>query len=392
MASLNIDFSYDDNVKRSINGAKSSLSTRINDYAGIKRNLSNMSSSTGNLSTANTYIQKKINALQNKYDKLESFRTAVTNFNTNAEAADRRVANRINTETNQFYKREGIQTGILYSIGSVIGRGAEWLKGNIEAAFTAVVTWAKTTWETVKQWYEDNKWWVDVIVDAFLVVAAIVAMFASGGILAAVFATWGFVKAYTDLCYDSIALSAYLAGDYESYEELSQKGLKDLMKEELGSAGEFLYYGMEIASAIYGIYKIGTSVKTWYTSGKDFSKIIQNSTGIKWATTDGWKSLEGIKKLDIVLGDVSFAVKTIKNFVSEDNGLIAVIKSIKITKIGWDLAANFDSIRNMFNSSEAQTTIAVPTVSIAPDLLIKPKFSVSINLSSITVNKGLLAA
>ena len=120
--------------------------------------------------------------------------------------------------------------------------------------------------------------------------------------------------------------------------------------------------------------------------------ILANSTGIKWATTDGWKSLEGIKKLDIVLGDVSFAVKTIKNFVSEDNGLIAVIKSIKITKIGWDLAANFDSIRNMFNSSEAQTTIAVPTVSVAPDLLIKPKFSVSINLSSITVNKGLLAA
>ena len=59
MALLNIDFSYDDNVKRSINSAKSSLSTRINDYTGIKRNLNNMSSSTGNLTTANTYIQKK---------------------------------------------------------------------------------------------------------------------------------------------------------------------------------------------------------------------------------------------------------------------------------------------------------------------------------------------
>lgn len=392
MASLNIDFSYDDNVKRSINGAKSSLSTRINDYAGIKRNLSNMSSSTGNLSTANTYIQKKINTLQSKYDKLESFHTAVTNFNTNAEAADRRVANRINTETNQFYKREGIQTGILYTIGSVIGKGAEWLKGKIEDAFTAVVTWAKSTWETVKQWYEDNKWWVDVIVDALLVVAAVVAMFASGGFLALAFAAWGFAKAFTDLCYDSMALSAYLAGDYETYEELSQKGLKDLMKEEFGPVGEFLYYGMEIASAIFNIYKIGSSVKTWYTSGKDFSKIIQNSSGIKWATKDGWKTLEGIKKLDIFLSDVSFVVKTVKNFVSEDNGLVAAIKSIKITKIGWDLASNFDSIRNMFNPGELQATIAVPTVSIAPSLLVKPNFNVSINLSSITVNKGLLAA
>ena len=157
MASLHIDFSYDDNVKRSINGAKSLISTRINDYSGIKRSINNMDSSS-NLTNANSYIQKKINSLENKKEKLDGFHRAVTNFNTNAEAADRRVANRINTQTNQFCKREGIKTGILYIIGSVIGKGVKWLKGEIEKAFDAFVTGIKTTWQIIKDVYEENKW------------------------------------------------------------------------------------------------------------------------------------------------------------------------------------------------------------------------------------------
>ena len=66
VAVINIDFSYDDNVKSSIKKAKSALQTRMNDYAGIKKDLNNISSSTSNLSSANSYIQKKINSLDRK--------------------------------------------------------------------------------------------------------------------------------------------------------------------------------------------------------------------------------------------------------------------------------------------------------------------------------------
>ncbi len=178
MATLNIDFSYDDNVKRSINNAKSSLNTRINDYTRIKRNLNDMSS-TGNLTTANTYIQKKISSLERKKERLDSFYTAVNTFNTNAGAADRRVATRINTETKAFYKREGIKTGILYTIGSVLGKGAEWLKGKFEELFSDIWEACKTLWANIKQWYEDNKWWLDVLIDAVIVVAAVVSLVAT---------------------------------------------------------------------------------------------------------------------------------------------------------------------------------------------------------------------
>lgn len=374
LASLNIDFSYDDNVKRSINGAKSSLSTRINDYAGIKRNLNNMSSSTGNLSTANTYIQKKINALQSKYDKLESFRTAVTNFNTNAEAADRRVANRINTETNQFYKREGIKTGILYTIGSVLGKGADWLRGKIEEAFDAFITGAKTVWTNIKQWYEDNKHWIDVVIDVVCVVAAIAAVIASGGVLATVFAVWGLAKASADLIYDSIALSYYNDGDMEKYEEMSKKGLKDFMKGTMGEFGEVLYYGMDIASIVFSAYKIGTVIKDFSTGTKTFGAIIHEVVGTK-----GLKSVEGVKKVAAHLGNAAFVVKSFRNLAGSDSLVEGIVKSIKITKMGWDTAANFVGLNS---STIGKWVIKGTVISIAPPLIVAPAISINVNFNT----------
>lgn len=411
MASLNIDFSYDDNVKRSINGAKSSLSTRINDYAGIKRNLSNMSSSTGNLSTANTYIQKKINALQSKYDKLESFRTAVTNFNTNAEAADRRVANRINTETNQFYKREGIQTGILYTIGSVLGKGADWLRGKIEEAFDAFITGAKTVWANIKQWYEDNKHWIDVVIDVVCVVAAIagiVATILTGGTFLAVaagvfFGVWGLAKAGTDLVYDSIALSYYNKGDMEKYEEYSQTGLKDVMAEHLGPAGEYLYYGMEIASAIYSIYKIGDSVYKFAAKDGPFYKIANGSIGTKWYSAKDLsavtkiakfadsanfnKVLKAVRVIDMVSGNTAFVAKGYKNLMTSGSLIEATVKSVKITKIGWDLASNFNGIANMSTSKSGNalgTLLITHPVVATPMLSVSPVHNISVNFNLIS--------
>lgn len=380
MASLNIDFSYDDNVKRSINGAKSSLSTRINDYAGIKRNLSNMSSSTGNLSTANTYIQKKINALQSKYDKLESFRTAVTNFNTNAEAADRRVANRINTETNQFYKREGIKTGILYTIGSVLGKGADWLRGKIEEAFDAFITGAKTVWANIKQWYEDNKHWIDVVIDVVCVVAAIAAVIASGGVLATVFAVWGLAKASADLIYDSIALSYYNDGDMEKYEEMSEKGLKDFMSDTLGPAGEYLYYGMEIASAIYGIYKIGKTATTIFKDYKSLytGNLYEGNTLANMVLSDGSKraiilsdikltifKAVGITNLDAATGQLTvtnvisaseWTLKTIKNIITAEGAGSFTIDSIKITSSIKKIYTNGKSVVEKISGKQTTLT------------------------------------
>ena len=369
MALLNIDFSYDDNVKRSINSAKSSLSTRINDYTGIKRNLNNMSSSTGNLTTANTYIQKKINSLQSKYNKLENFRSAVTTFNTNAEAADQRVASRISTQTNQFYKREGIQTGILYAIGSAIGKGCEWLKGAIEAGFTAVVEGLKTCWENIKQWYNDNKYWIDVVIDAVCLVAAAAAFLTAGSWIAAAFAIWGMAKAVFDLGFDVAAYNAYKDGDMELYKELSSYGLKDVMIHYGGDVGGMIYYGMEIAAAVYGVYKIGKAAVASFKEINNIKKILSpetfkacrgqiiKQTILSNVIGTGASSYTGANTLldglwhngslivtipTIALDTTSFVLEAAKTWLDDngDSNGLRVIKTFKITKVGYEMISN----------------------------------------------------
>lgn len=389
MAKINIDFGYDDNVKREINAATSSLSTRITDYKGIKKKLNNMDSSTGNLTTANTYLQKKINSLQNKHDKLEKFKGAITTFNSNADAADKRVADRINTETKQFYKREGIQTGILYTIGSAIGKGYRWLKGKIEDVFESIITGAKTVWANIKQWYEDNKHWLDVVIDVVCVVAAVAGLVATiltaGGaslVFGVIFGVWGLAKAGADLVYDSMALGAYNKGDMEKYEELSEKGLKDAMAEHLGPAGEYIYYGMEIASAIYGIYKIGSSAskimqnyKSLYTGnlyqGNTLASVVL-SEGTKKAVivsdikTTIFKAI-GIVNLDAKSGQFNvsniisaseWTIKTIKSVITAESFGQFTVDTIKITATFKKIFTSAEEIINRISGKTTESTSA----------------------------------
>lgn len=376
MATINIDFSYDDNVKRSIKKAKSALQTRINDYSGIKKNLNNISSSTGNLSSANTYIQKKINSLESKYKKLDSFQSAITRFNDNAYNADKRVANRINTDTKQFYKRENIKTGVIYTVGSVIGSGVKWLKGKAEDLARTIASAVSSAWEAVKQWYKDNKYWIDIVVDVVCVVAAIAACLTAGGVVLFVFAAWGLAKAGTDLVYDVAAYEAYKDGDMELYEELSKGGLKTVMKEYLGDAGEYIYYGMEIASAIYGVYKIGKSVKQIFKDYKLLNAPLQDnlastmlSDGIKKQIIISdikntvFKTI-GIKNLDSATGNLNvsniisgakWTIKTVQSIITAESIGDFTIDTIKITST---IKSGFTNIKDLI------TKISTPKITI----------------------------
>lgn len=315
---LALDFGYDDNVRSSIKGAKRAIESRIDDYTGIKNELNGIDSNTGNLSNANSYLKKKINALQEKADRLGQFEVAVRDFNDFAEDQDKLVANRIKKETKSFCKREGIPNGFLYTVCAVIGDGLKWLKGKVSKVIESVKSWVSNAWQTVKKWYEDNKYWIDIVVDVIAVVASVAALVASGGVAAFIFAAWGLAKAGMDLYYDSKAYKAYKEGDYEKYSELSEKGLKDVMTKYMGEAGEIIYGGMEIASAVYGIYKIGKSVKTVFKDYKLLNAPLQDNLASTMLTsstksqiiktdiiTSVYKTI-GITSLDSATGHIRF--------------------------------------------------------------------------------------
>lgn len=378
MAELYIDFSHDDNLKRSINSARSKLATRINDYKGVRSSLSKMDSSTSNLSSANSYLKKKINSLEEKHDKLGDFKNAVDNFNDNASSADKRVANRIKDESKAFYKREGIKDGIVYTVCSVFAEGAEWLKSQVEEFFTRIVEGIKSTWEAVKKWYQENKYWIDIVIDAVVLVVAIAAAITSGGVLAAAFALWGVAKATADLCFDVAAYCAYKDGDMERYQELSNSGMKEIMTYYGGDFGTGLYYGMEIASAVYGIYKIGKEVNTLR---KDFSTLYKKpTTAMVHLSKETKKSIIisdiksiafetiGIENLDKATGNLNFTnvlkagkwtIKTVDNILTSDNVGSLTIKSISITDT---ISSGFGDIRNLVNTiSGSKVAVSVPT-------------------------------
>lgn len=353
MASLYIDFGYDDNVKRSINSAKRAINSRIGDYNGIINTVNNTSSDTNNLWNANSYIRKKRDKLQTKWDKLDSFHSKIKDFNEYASDKDKAVADRIKEETNDFYKRENIKTGFFYTVGCVVSDGWKWIKGTAETVWDAVCTGAKAVWKTIKEFYEKNKYWIDLLVDIVVVVAAVAALLASGGALAAVFATWGLLKASADLFYDGAAFKAYYFDkDEEKAKELSEKGMKEVCEYVAGDYGTMFYNGMEIASCVYSVCKIASSAKTIF---KDFNKLYKNDHLLTAKLSDGLKKeiiisdikstlfkTIGIENLDAATGQntatniisgISWCVETTHAAVSSNDAGSFLKKSIKIVSV-----------------------------------------------------------
>ena len=387
MASLYIDFSYDDNVKRSINSAKRAINSRISDYNGIINSVNNTSSDTSNLWNANTYIKKKRDKLQTKWDKLDSFHTKIKDFNEYASDKDKAVADRIKEETNDFYKRENIKTGFLYTVGCVVSDGWKWVKGKAEQAWDWVCKTAKSTWEAIKQFYEDNKYIIDLIIDVVCVVAAaaaLVAAIASGGALGIIFAVWGAADAVASLVYDGAALKAHNDGDEELAEELSNGGLKNVCEYYGGDVGVAIYHGMEIASAVYDITEFGKkaygSINKVNTKFKTADRVssyasVDKIKGIKSrAVKQGIKEIvcEGIgvkytKKTPFSSGstkgvatykNIEYGIKTVHKWVSSDDPVgKKTLKTFKITGKFVDVYENaVDGYNVIFNSSASPAT------------------------------------
>lgn len=352
MSSLYIDFGYDDNVKRSVKSAKRAIDSRISDYKGVKNSLNSVSTNTSNLWNANSYIQKKNNQLQAKSDKLGAFHTKITNFNDCAYNADQRVADRINKETHDFYKREGIPHGFLYTIGSTICEGAKWLKGKITSAINAVVEGLKSVWAVVKKFYKDNKYWIDPLVDVIKIVATAVAVIASTAtgitfVLTVIFAVWSILKSGTDFIYDTAGAVAHYSGDEKRYDELAGTTLEKLMEENV-PGGKKIYHGMEIASVAFDIGKMGTDISNILSDPKNVTKgkdILFNVIGVK-----SYKGKTGISLLNSHLNNLKFVISIPHNFLNYDPKT-AALKSFKLgdmyykmDKAGKELGIDWKSL------------------------------------------------
>lgn len=347
---LDINFGYLDNTVAAITASTAALDLRMSDYNGVRNRITNINSNTSNLSTANSYIDKKKRQLADKRDSLRAFNKDVISFGAYAKAQDIKTSAAIHISGHRFYHKEGLAHGAIYAIGAVISDGVKWLSDQAKKAVESIKDTVSSVWKWIKKVYEDNKYWIDVVVDVLAVVASVAAIIASGGAFVALLpALWGTFKAISSLVFDSAALVAFCEGDMETAKKFNGKGAKDALQGAFGKAGEVIYTGMEIASAACGIVNICKDFKKInnmknlglhknLSPGRQMqAKRIINRNTIKTVVGfDRTKKLNlngtvnGIKEFAKISKNIKFCVGLPRDIVK--SGFGGVLKNINITK------------------------------------------------------------
>lgn len=164
--------------------------------------------------------------------------------------------------------------------------------------FTWVGGEASEVWNNVKQWYEDNKYWINIVVDVVLVVAAVAACIGTGGLALAV-NIFFVVDSVCDLIYDgAAAYQYYVEGNEAEAERLSGKGGKDAFM-WIGRQADNLF-GTDFLEGTMGVIHTGLSIcaigYSFYKTGKQILKDLKldkikvkslfngNRNKIKWGS------------------------------------------------------------------------------------------------------------
>lgn len=264
MSTLVIDYGMESSFRKSIKSAKSALNKRVDDYENIENRARNIPSNTDNCSNCAYYVKKKYQQLQGKINKLNSLNDKVEGFIDDVKEADKKVASRIKKDTKSFKKRTGIgksSKSIWASICEGVGDFFEWIGEGVTEI-----------WDNIKQWYEDNKYWINIVVDVVLVVVAVAACIGTGGLALAVGVFFA-VDAVCDLIYDgAAAYQYYVKGNEAEAERLAEKGGKDAymwvgrqLDNALGTdffegAMGVLHTGLSICAIGYSFYKTGSQI------------------------------------------------------------------------------------------------------------------------------------
>lgn len=264
MSILAVNYGMEGSFRREIKNAKRELNKRIDDYESIANRVSHIPSSTNNCYNCAYYVRKKEQHLRDKVGTLISFDKTVEQFIDNVRNVDRGVASSIKSDTGLFRKRTGIgkySKSIWASICEGLGDCFEWY-GECSSDF----------WKGVKQFYEDNKYWINIVVDIVALVGAISILAASGGLVGFAIALFSVANQVFDLTYDAAAAyHHYHYHDDVEAERLAAKGAKDFymaigknLDEKWGTdcmeviMGNF-YTLMKIAEFGYGMYKVGAA-------------------------------------------------------------------------------------------------------------------------------------
>lgn len=257
MSTLVLNYGMESSFYGAVKSASSALNQRVDDYVNIEQRVRSIRSTTDNCSQCAGYVRKKYQQIQEKTNQLHVLNGSVERFLDSARETDKRVASRIKRDTKTFQKRTGIGKRSKSLWASICGGIGDLSKELGDILGQAV--------EAVKQFYEDNKYWIGIAVDILAIAAAI----STGGIVGVFFA----VDALSEFVYDlEAAYQYYVEHDEVAAEQLSAKGGKDaftfvgnqidsvLGTDCIGGLLGIAYTGISIAAAGYNLCKSGSQV------------------------------------------------------------------------------------------------------------------------------------
>lgn len=285
MSTLIVDYNQYDSLVSTAKSMSKKISSRISDYSNIKSKMGNISTSRSNISQANYFIQKKNDMLQEKKDKIDAFEVKVTNFNTEAKSADKRVANRINSDIAALKKSKEISV----SVFTYIEVGLEDLAKSWFGRDTlnSIKEFARNAKYTIKDWYHDagGKYILNIALDVVLLALAVAVMvvFPPATILAAVFAGFAVYNSVSSIGYDIMALNNFnKTGNRSTADAIDDKGGENTTRFVFGETAGLLKGDKEFWSDVGGVVHTGMSIAGLaYTLKGDYKNFQKSFAGFK---------------------------------------------------------------------------------------------------------------
>jgi hypothetical protein len=268
MASLSINFIQLGSLSDSLAAASTTAGNWIDANAGASTSVSTVATKRSFLASCRECIKRRNDSLQEHADALSAMKASADTICTDARAADSRVAQHVRELSEDFYRACGMATGAAYFFES-LGREA---LGAVKAVLSVH--------DAIMQFYDENKYLINLIVDVVVFAFAIVVLCIPGlNGLALFFALWGLLQSYRDLARSLQAYQCYLRGDEAGAASWAERNLLREGFEQYGPAGGAVYDTISLAATVFSVK---SGVKNGITVFGDLTRSASNSTKLAY--------------------------------------------------------------------------------------------------------------
>lgn len=294
MATLWVRDGYQAEFERKISSYTSKITDISDQYYKASQIVSDYSGDS-NVNSSNVYLKKRRVALQDAVSAATALKNAANSYVDKIISSDVAVSKSIHKESYAFYKRKGIGP----QKDTWGARSWNSIKTTASDFWHDAKNTTKKIVQDIKDFYEEYKYIVNIVVD-FLAVAAAIALFSLAsvtgviGVICLIGAIWATSKAIYELATDCLAAEAWLNGDEGKAEQLANRTLTgdiinagDWLDEKIGTsffktAFKTVLVGLEICEFVTEVVSLINVIKSCFNLTKLKQLDLKNLTQRSW--------------------------------------------------------------------------------------------------------------